>query len=180
MKLCAVRRAHYTGRERLRRHPIFTKQGQGTRQFAERRRRFLRHFRETLESEGKIDGFDYSIGASRTTPTTARPNNQYRNSAAIAMSAGRPMINFESAACSRIRLVIPQSEYHFRSETNRQFFDGTLACCAACRFRLSDWWEHKLIASYDHERQLNDPNQDGFVDLPVRCLRGQRSITKTI
>jgi len=26
-----------------------------------------------------------------------------------------------------------------------------------------DWWDHKLIFSYDHERQLNDPNQDGFV-----------------
>src|SRR5205807_5582111 len=29
--------------------------------------------------------------------------------------------------------------------------------------------EHKLILSYDHERQLNDPNQDGFVG-PTRAL----------
>jgi vitamin B12 transporter len=32
-----------------------------------------------------------------------------------------------------------------------------------------DWWDHKFIFSYDHERQLNDPNQDGFVG-PTRAL----------
>src|SRR5216110_2007154 len=41
-------------------------------------------FRETLASDGKIDGFDYSIGASRLDTDNARPNNQYRNSAVIA------------------------------------------------------------------------------------------------
>jgi len=41
-------------------------------------------FRETLESEGKVDQFDYSIGASRLDTDNARPNNQYRNTAAIA------------------------------------------------------------------------------------------------
>src|SRR5436305_8987121 len=41
-------------------------------------------FREWLESEGKIDQSDYSIGASRIDADNARPNNQYRNSAAIA------------------------------------------------------------------------------------------------
>jgi hypothetical protein len=35
--------------------------------------------------------------------------------------------------------------------------------------RIGDWWEHKFIFSYDHERQLNDPNQDGFVG-PTRAL----------
>ena len=29
-------------------------------------------------------------------------------------------------------------------------------------FKVGDWWEHKLIVSYDHERQVNDPNFDGF------------------
>ena len=32
-----------------------------------------------------------------------------------------------------------------------------------------EWWEHKLIVSYDHERQLNDPNDDGFIG-PTRAL----------
>ena len=35
--------------------------------------------------------------------------------------------------------------------------------------RVGDWWEHKLIFSYDHERQVNDPNDDGFVG-PTRAL----------
>ena len=30
-------------------------------------------------------------------------------------------------------------------------------------FKPVEWWEHKLIVSYDHERQVNDPNDDGFV-----------------
>src|SRR3979411_2213358 len=37
-------------------------------------------FRESLQSDGKIDNFDYSIGASRIDTDNARPNNQYRNS----------------------------------------------------------------------------------------------------
>lgn len=32
-----------------------------------------------------------------------------------------------------------------------------------------EWWSHHLIVSYDHERQVNDPNQDGFVG-PTRAL----------
>jgi vitamin B12 transporter len=36
-------------------------------------------------------------------------------------------------------------------------------------FRPVEWWEHKFVFSYDHERQLNDPNQDGFVG-PTRAL----------
>ena len=36
-------------------------------------------------------------------------------------------------------------------------------------WKPADWWEHKLIVSYDHERQINDPNEDGFVG-PTRAL----------
>ncbi len=41
-------------------------------------------FREWGQSDGKIDGFDYSIGASRVDTENARPNNNYRNTAGIA------------------------------------------------------------------------------------------------
>src|SRR5437763_857788 len=41
-------------------------------------------FREWAQSEGKIDGFDYSVGMSRLDTENARPNNNYRNTAAIA------------------------------------------------------------------------------------------------
>ena len=36
-------------------------------------------------------------------------------------------------------------------------------------WRPTDWWDHKFIFSYDHERQINDPNEDGFVG-PTRAL----------
>src|SRR5437667_2257488 len=41
-------------------------------------------FRETLESDGKIDIFDYSVGDSRIDIDNARPNNNYRNNSGIA------------------------------------------------------------------------------------------------
>src|SRR6266550_6754880 len=40
--------------------------------------------RETIASDGKIDIFDYSIGASRIDTDNARPNNQYRNTNVVA------------------------------------------------------------------------------------------------
>jgi vitamin B12 transporter len=36
-------------------------------------------------------------------------------------------------------------------------------------WKPTDWWEQRLIFDYDHERQVNDPNQDGFVG-PTRAL----------
>src|SRR6184192_4909173 len=39
-------------------------------------------FREWSQSDGKIDNFDYSVGASRLDTDNARPNNNYRNTAA--------------------------------------------------------------------------------------------------
>ena len=30
-------------------------------------------------------------------------------------------------------------------------------------WKPTDWWEQRLIYDYDHERQVNDPNFDGFV-----------------
>src|SRR5438046_9844039 len=40
--------------------------------------------REWSQSDSKVDGFDYSDGASRFDTENARPNNNYRNTAAIA------------------------------------------------------------------------------------------------
>ena len=36
-------------------------------------------------------------------------------------------------------------------------------------WKPADWWDHKLIVRYDHQRQINDPNEDGFVG-PTRAL----------
>jgi hypothetical protein len=47
-------------------------------------------------------------------------------------------------------------------------------------WRPTDWWDHKFIFSYDHERQVNDPNQDGLSDRRVLSLNGRKLIIKMI
>ncbi len=64
---------------------IFTKQGEGSPGIqSSAEGGSYDTFRESLQSDGKIGQFDYSVGASRIDTDNARPNNQYRNSAAIA------------------------------------------------------------------------------------------------
>src|SRR3984893_5517765 len=64
---------------------IFTKQGTGPPGFTvSEEGGTYDTFRETLQSDGKIDIFDYSIGVSRLDTDNARPNNQYRNTAGVA------------------------------------------------------------------------------------------------
>ena len=84
---------------------IFTKQGDGNagRDVDALKADRYDTFRETLQSDGKIGEFDYSIGASRLDTDNARPNNQYRNTAGLRMSAGRRTSNCESAVCLLIR-----------------------------------------------------------------------------
>src|SRR5204862_6174463 len=63
---------------------IFTKQGTGTPGvMLAAEGGSYDTFREWTQSDGKIDGFDYSMGASRLDTENARPNNNYRNTAAI-------------------------------------------------------------------------------------------------
>jgi vitamin B12 transporter len=127
-------------------------------------------FRETLESEGKIDDFDYSVGASRLDTDNARPNNNYRNTAGIADIGWSPSEKLRIGSLFAYSLsdtgnpntiFDPRPIDHFLTE---KWF-----IAPHVDLRVSDWWEHKFIFDYDHERQLNDPNQDGFVG-PTRAL----------
>jgi vitamin B12 transporter len=127
-------------------------------------------FRETLESDGKIDNFDYSIGASRIDTDNARPNNQYRNTAGIAdvgwspndqLRIGGLFIYSNSDTGNPNTISMPKPLDNFLTEK--------WLIAPHVDLRVGDWWEHKLILSYDHERQVNDPNDDGFVG-PTRAL----------
>src|SRR5437899_3270856 len=70
---------------------IFTKQGTGTPSvMVAAEGGAYDTFREWSQSDGKIDGFDYSIGASRLDTDNARPNNNYRNTAVIADTGWAP------------------------------------------------------------------------------------------
>ncbi|PYL69470.1 MAG: hypothetical protein DMF22_11160 [Verrucomicrobia bacterium] len=144
---------------------IFTKQGEGTPTIMlSGEGGSYDTFREWLESEGKIDQFDYSIGASRIDTDNARPNNQYRNSAAIANVGWSPNEQFRIGSLFTYSLSdTGNPNTIFDPKPLDNFLTERWLIAPHIDFRLSDWWEHKLILSYDHERQLNDPNQDGFV-----------------
>src|SRR2546430_265857 len=150
---------------------IFTKQGEGTPTIMlNDEGGSYDTFREWLESEGKIDQFDYSIGASRIDTDNARPNNQYRNSAAIANVGWSPNEQFRIGSLFTYSLSdTGNPNTIFDPKPLDNFLTERWLIAPHIDFRPRDWWEHKLIVSYDHERQLNDPNQDGFVG-PTRAL----------
>src|SRR6184192_296256 len=162
---------------------IFTKQGNGTPgvMFAAEGGSYDT-FREWSQSDGKVDDFDYSVGASRLDTENARPNNNYRNTAAIAdvgWSPNPPSLGTGSAVASeqlRIGSLFTYSVSDiglpntiFDPRPIDHFLTERWLIAPNVDWQATDWWEHKLIFAYDHERQINDPNQDGFVG-PTRAL----------
>jgi vitamin B12 transporter len=127
-------------------------------------------FREWGQSDGKIGNFDYSVGASRLDTDNARPNNNYRNTAAITDVGWSPneqlrigsLFTYSVSDTGNPNTIFdPRPIDHFLTE---RWLIGP-----HIDWKPTEWWDHKFIFSYDHERQLNDPNQDGFVG-PTRAL----------
>ena len=150
---------------------LFTKQGSGTPTGSvSAEGGSYDTFRETLQSSGSWQQFDYSIGASRLDSDFARPNNEYRNTAAVADVGWSP--NEQLRLSSLVTYALSDA-----SSPNSIFdprpFDNLLTerwlVAPHLDYKPVDWWEHKLIVSYDHERQVNDPNDDGFTG-PTRAL----------
>jgi vitamin B12 transporter len=127
-------------------------------------------FRETLASDGKIDNFDYSIGASRLDTDNARANNEYRNTAAIADVGWSPNEQLRIGSLFTYSLSDtgdPNTIFDPRPIDN--LLTERWLIGPHVDWKMTDWWEQKLIFDYDHERQVNNPNQDGFVG-PTRAL----------
>ena len=150
---------------------VFTKQGTGTPGVTiSEEGGTYGTFRESLASEGKIDIFDYSIGVSRLDTDNARPNNQYRNTAEIADLGLTPIENLRLGALITYSLSDtgnPNSIFTPRPFDN--FLTERWLIGPHLDWKPNDWWEQKIIFDYDHERQVNDPNQDGFLG-PTRAL----------
>lgn len=144
---------------------IFTKHGSGppTAQFSAEAGSFST-FRETFTSSGAIEQFDYSIGLSRLDTDNDRPNNQYRLSSGIANVGWSPneqlrissLFTYQLADAGSPNSILTPRPFD-NLETERWLIAPHLD------FKPVEWWEHKLILSYDEERQVNDPNDDGFV-----------------
>ena len=150
---------------------IFTKQGEGPPGITlSAEGGSYNTFREWAESDGKIDNLDYSIGASRLDTDNARPNNNYRNTAAVADIGWSPndqlrigsLFTYSLSDTGNPNTIFdPRPIDHFLTE---RWLIGP-----HIDWKATDWWEHKLIFDYDHERQVNNPNQDGFLG-PTRAL----------
>ena len=127
-------------------------------------------FREWSQSDGKIGEFDYSVAASRLDTDNARPNNNYRNTAGITNVGWSPneqlrigsLFTYSVSDTGNPNTIFdPRPIDHFLTE---RWLIGP-----HIDWKPADWWDHKLIVSYDHERQINDPNEDGFTG-PTRAL----------
>ncbi|HJT80597.1 MAG TPA: TonB-dependent receptor, partial [Chthoniobacterales bacterium] len=150
---------------------LFTKQGDGTPgvTFSAEGGSYSTA-REAIESDGRIGMFDYSVGASRIDTDNARPNNQYRNTAFITDIGWTPedRVRFSTL----ITYSLSDAGNPNRIDTPRPI-DNLLTekwmIAPRMEMHVGNWWDHRIIASYDHERQVNDPNQDGFVG-PTRAI----------
>jgi vitamin B12 transporter len=150
---------------------IFTKQGSGTPgvMFAAEGGSYDT-FREWSQSDGKVDGFDYSVAASRLDTENARPNNNYRNTAAISNVGWSPNEQLRIGSLftySVSDIGLPNTIFDPRPIDH--FLTERWLIGPQIDWKPIEWWDHKLIVSYDHERQINDPNEDGFVG-PTRAV----------
>ena len=127
-------------------------------------------FREALESEGQFQQLDYSIGFSRLDTDHARPNNQYRLTSAAANIGWSPDLTLRIGSLITYSLAdTGNPNTIFDPKPLDNFLTERWLIGPHIDWQPAKWWDHHLIVSYDHERQLNDPNQDGFVG-PTRAL----------
>lgn len=122
--------------------------------------------------------FDYSAAFSRVDTDNDRPNNQYRNTVALA-NLGltlRPLaLTNLGGQAPRLGVLVfyansdagsPNTVFDPRPKDNllteRQLYAPNLD------WQATSWWHHRLVLAYDKERQVNDPNEDGFVG-PTRA-----------
>ncbi len=120
-------------------------------------------FRETFASSGSWKQFDYSVGLSRLDTDNDRPNDQYRNSSGVANIGWSPneklriggLFTYSLADTGNPNTIFDPKPYD-------NFLTERWLIGPRIDFQPVEWWRHQLIVSYDHERQVNDPNFDGF------------------
>lgn len=126
--------------------------------------------RGTLTSSGSANQFDYSVGLSGLTTDNERPNNQYRLWSGIANLGWSPNEQLRLSTLvtySLADLGLPNTIFDPRPRDN--FLTERWLVAPHLDYKPVEWWHHRLIFSYDEERQVNDPNDDGFVG-PTRAL----------
>ncbi len=127
-------------------------------------------FREAFASRGSWKQFDYSVGLSGLTTDNERANNEYRLENGIANIGWSPNEQLRIGSLFTYSLADtgnPNSIFEPKPIDN--FLTERWLIGPRINFQPVQWWDHQLILAYDHERQVNDPNEDGFVG-PTRAL----------
>ncbi len=136
-------------------------------------------FRETFATSGSWKQLDYSLGLSRLDTDNERPNNQYRLSSGVANVGWSP--NERLRIGSLFTYSLADTGNPNRIDTPKPF-DNFLTerwlIGPRIDFLPVDWWRHQLIVSYDHERQVNNPNVDGFCPGDI-CRPDARALQAT-
>ena len=120
--------------------------------------------RGTLTSSGSDKQFDYSVGLSGLTTDNERPNNQYRLWNGIANLGWSPDEQLRVSTLvtySLADLGLPNTIFNPHPLDN--FLTERWMVAPHIDYKPVEWWHHRLIFSYDEERQVNDPNFDGFL-----------------
>jgi vitamin B12 transporter len=120
--------------------------------------------RGTLSTSGSANQFDYSVGLSGLTTDNERPNNQYRLWSGIANLGWSPNEQLRVSTLvtySLADLGLPNTIFDPRPRDN--FLTERWLFAPHVDYKPVEWWQHRLIFSYDEERQVNDPNEDGFL-----------------
>ena len=116
--------------------------------------------------------FDYSVAFSRLDTDNDRQNNDYRNTAVLTNVGFAPnALDFSSLGgrAPRFGLLVtysvsvaasPDDIYDFRPidrlTTERQLYAPNVD------WQITRWWHQHLVLDYDKERQVDNPNQDGY------------------
>ena len=110
------------------------------------------------------------MDVSQLNTDNARPNNQYRLSSCVGNIGWSPNEQLRISSLFTYSLADtgnPNTIFDPKPVDN--FLTERWLIAPHLDYKPVDWWEHKLIFSYDQERQVNDPNEDGFVG-PTRAF----------
>lgn len=121
-------------------------------------------FRESGNIAGRSGIVDYSAAASRLDTDNARPNNQYRSTSALANLGINPPDHLRLGVLATYSLADtgnPNSIFDPRPRDN--LLTERWLVAPSIDYQPFAWWKHRLIVDYDEERQVNNPNDDGFV-----------------
>jgi vitamin B12 transporter len=127
-------------------------------------------YRVATETSGRFGPFDYSLAGSRFETDNARPNNQYRLWNFIGNVGYSPDETLRISSLFTYSLAdTGNPNTIFDPKPIDNFLTERWLIAPHLDWKPSEEWEHKLVVAYDEERQVNDPNEDGFVG-PTRAL----------